>query len=93
MSIGLAKETKEKRMQAKVNNKLKELITQRLERDLARILPQSRLAQDLGMSVVKSARLMTDIADAYRIDLSKEEKKQIETVGDLQELIEKHLTR
>ncbi|HEY4382912.1 MAG TPA: phosphopantetheine-binding protein [Ktedonobacteraceae bacterium] len=80
-------------MQAKVNNKLKELITQRLERDLARILPQSRLAQDLGMSVVKSARLMTDIADAYRIDLSKEEKKQIETVGDLQELIEKHLTR
>jgi acyl carrier protein len=93
MSIDLAKETKEKCMQAKVNNKLKDLIDKRLERDSAEILPQSRLSQDLGMSVVKFARLLKDIANVYRIDISKEEKKQIETVGDLQELIEKHRTR
>ncbi|HTK12111.1 MAG TPA: acyl carrier protein [Ktedonobacteraceae bacterium] len=80
-------------MQAKVNNKLKDLIDKRLERDSAEILPQSRLSQDLGMSVVKFARLLKDIANVYRIDISKEEKKQIETVGDLQELIEKHRTR
>jgi len=79
-------------MQARVNNRIKDLIAQRMHKDSTQIIPQSRLSEDLGMQVITFARLMKDVADEYRINISKEEMKKIETVGDLQASVEKHLT-
>lgn len=77
----------------KVNSKLTALIGQRLEKRPAEIEEQSRLAEDLGMSVVKFARLIKDVDDEYHISISKDEMRQIETVGDLQATVERHLAR
>lgn len=63
--------------------RIKEIIAKQLEVSIARVTPEARLAQDLKADSLDMVELTMALEDELSINVSDEESKTIETVGDL----------
>lgn len=75
-----------------IEAKLKELLYEiDDEIDVEEITAESKLKEDVGLSSVAMIYMAVSIENEFEIDLSNANMKELVTVGDVVELIEKYL--
>jgi len=71
-------------------NKVKKIIEDKTGLDPSEISLESYFEEDLNISAMELLEILEEIEELFNLDLTSE-KENIETVGDLIELLEEHL--
>jgi len=71
-------------------NKVKKIIEDKTGLDPSEISLESYFEEDLNISEMELLEILEEIEELFNLDLTSE-KENIETVGDLIELLEEHL--
>lgn len=62
-------------------------IAEEFELDLARITPEQRLIEDLGLDSLDSVDLIAAMERAFKVKCPEAEARQLRTVGDIHALV------
>ena len=65
-----------------IADKVKEIISQQLDVDLANIKPESAFIDDLGADSLAIVELVLAFEEQFEIDIPDEDTEKIRTVGD-----------
>ncbi len=69
--------------------RLREMLVERFELDPAKVTPEARLYEDLGLDSIDAVDLALSIQDVTGLDASPQEFMDARTVGD----VERHILR
>lgn len=75
-----------------LEEKIKEIISEKLGVSLEEITPSSSFAEDLGTGPIEMADLLVFIEEEFKISLPEEEKKKIETIDQLINLVSSQIS-
>jgi len=65
-----------------IADKVKEIISQQLDVDMANIKPESAFIEDLGADSLAIVELVLAFEEQFEIDIPDEDTEKIRTVGD-----------
>jgi acyl carrier protein len=65
-----------------IADKVKEIISQQLDVDMANIKPESSFIEDLGADSLAIVELVLAFEEQFEIDIPDEDTEKIRTVGD-----------
>ena len=65
-----------------IEQKVKEIISQQLDVDVAQIKPESQFIDDLGADSLAIVELVLAFEEQFEIDIPDEDTEKIRTVGD-----------
>lgn len=74
-----------------VIDEVKEILVRQLAVKPEMIKSESKLVDDLGSDSLDAAEIITELEDRFEIELPEEEVKQIKTVGEIVELVDRTL--
>jgi acyl carrier protein len=74
-----------------VNQKVKEIIMERLGVSEEKITPEASFINDLGADSLDTVELMMELEEAFGISIEDEEAEKIQTVKDAVDYLEKKL--
>ncbi len=72
-----------------IQNKIIDIIAERLDKDKASITAESNVVADLGADSLDIAEIMMDLEDAFGVKLEEDNAEGPQTVGDIVAFIEK----
>lgn len=72
-----------------IQNKIIDIIAERLDKDKASITTESNVIADLGADSLDIAEIMMDLEDAFGVKLEEDNAEGPQTVGDIVNFIEK----
>ncbi|WP_022767891.1 acyl carrier protein [Butyrivibrio sp. NC2007] len=78
-------------MNGEILNKIKEIIMDISDIDVSEIQLDSSIMDDLDLSSVEAMTILAEIQRAYNITISANELMDVETVGELVELIDRKI--
>ena len=73
-----------------IEQKVKEIISQQLDVDVAQIKPESQFIDDLGADSLAIVELVLAFEEQFDIDIPDEDTEKIRTVGDAIDYISAH---
>lgn len=73
-----------------IADKVKEIISQQLDVDVAQIKPESQFIDDLGADSLAIVELVLAFEEQFDIDIPDEDTEKIRTVGDAIDYISAH---
>ena len=73
-----------------IADKVKEIVSQQLDVDVAQIKPESQFIDDLGADSLAIVELVLAFEEQFEIDIPDEDTEKIRTVQDAIDYIEKH---
>jgi acyl carrier protein len=76
---------------AEVNQKVKEIIMERLGVSEEKITPEASFINDLGADSLDTVELMMELEEAFGVSIEDEEAEKIQTVKDAVDYLEKKL--
>ena len=65
-----------------IAEKVKEIVSQQLDVDVAQIKPESQFIEDLGADSLAIVELVLAFEEQFEIDIPDEDTEKIRTVGD-----------
>jgi acyl carrier protein len=65
-----------------IADKVKEIVSQQLDVDVAQIKPESQFIDDLGADSLAIVELVLAFEESFEIDIPDEDTEKIRTVGD-----------
>ena len=65
-----------------IADKVKEIVQQQLDTDIAQIKPESQFIEDLGADSLAIVELVLAFEEQFEIDIPDEDTEKIRTVGD-----------
>jgi acyl carrier protein len=65
-----------------IGDKVKEIVSQQLDVDVAQIKPESQFIDDLGADSLAIVELVLAFEEQFEIDIPDEDTEKIRTVGD-----------
>lgn len=71
-----------------IGDKVKEIVSQQLDVDVAQIKPESQFIDDLGADSLAIVELVLAFEEQFEIDIPDEDTEKIRTVGDAISYIE-----
>ena len=71
-----------------IERKVREILADRLDTTIDKVLPSSRLIDDLGMDSMKAIEVMFELKDILLIDVADNDFMKVKTVADVVKLIE-----
>jgi acyl carrier protein len=74
-----------------VNQKVKEIIMERLGVSEEKITPEASFINDLGADSLDTVELMMELEEAFGVSIEDEEAEKIQTVKDAVDYLEKKL--
>lgn len=74
-----------------IEQKVKEIIADRLGVDPDEITPEASFVEDLGADSLDTVELVMALEEEFGIEIPDEDAEKIQTVGDAIEYIQKHL--
>jgi acyl carrier protein len=74
-----------------VNQKVKEIIMEKLGVSEEKITPEASFINDLGADSLDTVELMMELEEAFGVSIEDEEAEKIQTVKDAVEYLEKKL--
>ena len=77
---------------ATIRDKAKALIASKMKLDEGEITPEKHVFNDLGADSLDFVELTMLLEREFNVKFSEEEMANVKTVGDLYQLIEKHVT-
>lgn len=73
-----------------IGDKVKEIVSQQLDVDVAQIKPESQFIDDLGADSLAIVELVLAFEEQFEIDIPDEDTEKIRTVGDAVNYIATH---
>jgi len=73
-----------------IAQKVKEIVSQQLDVDLAEVKPEAMFIDDLGADSLAIVELVLAFEEQFEIDIPDEDTEKIRTVGDAIKYIEEH---
>jgi acyl carrier protein len=73
-----------------IGDKVKEIVSQQLDVDVAQIKPESQFIDDLGADSLAIVELVLAFEEQFEIDIPDEDTEKIRTVGDAVSYIATH---
>lgn len=73
-----------------IADKVKEIVSQQLDVDVAQIKPESQFIDDLGADSLAIVELVLAFEEQFEIDIPDEDTEKIRTVGDAINYIQSH---
>jgi acyl carrier protein len=73
-----------------IAQKVKEIVSQQLDVDLAEVKPEALFIDDLGEDSLAIVELVLAFEEQFEIDIPDEDTEKIRTVGDAIKYIEEH---
>ncbi len=70
-------------------DKIKEVLAQYTDVDMAEVTEDSRLAEDLGLSSFSMMSMMGEFEETFGITVDEAELTEVATIGDVMEYIKK----
>ncbi len=74
-----------------IEQKVKEIIADRLGVDPDEVTPEASFVEDLGADSLDTVELVMALEEEFGIEIPDEDAEKIQTVGDAIEYIQKHL--
>ncbi|RUM42678.1 acyl carrier protein [Phorcysia thermohydrogeniphila] len=74
-----------------IEQKVKEIIADRLGVDPEEVTPEASFVEDLGADSLDTVELVMALEEEFGIEIPDEDAEKIQTVGDAIEYIQKHL--
>lgn len=71
-----------------IEQKVKNVLATKLSHDVATILPESRLAEDLGVDSFGAVELMFEIEEAFGLKIADSDIQNVRTVKDVVDYVE-----
>jgi len=72
-----------------IEQKIKEIVADKLKIDIAKITPDSSLRDDLGMDSFGSIEIIFEIEDIFNLDVPQDQVPNINTFRDVVDYVEK----
>lgn len=66
---------------------IKELISERVEKDVSEISDGSTLMDDIGLSSLEVMTMLADIEEKFSVSIDTEKTSEVATVNDLADLV------
>ncbi len=76
---------------ATIEAKVKQIIVDRLGVEESQVTPEASFANDLGADSLDTVELIMEFEKEFNLEIQDEEVEQIETVGDVIELLKQKL--
>lgn len=73
-----------------IAQKVKEIVSQQLDVDIAEVKPEAMFIDDLGADSLAIVELVLAFEEQFEIDIPDEDTERIRTVGDAIKYIEEH---
>jgi len=73
-----------------IAQKVKEIVSQQLDVDIAEVKPEAMFIDDLGADSLAIVELVLAFEEQFEIDIPDEDTEKIRTVGDAIKYIEEH---
>jgi acyl carrier protein len=73
-----------------IAQKVKEIVSQQLDVDIAEVKPEALFIDDLGADSLAIVELVLAFEEQFEIDIPDEDTEKIRTVGDAIKYIEEH---
>jgi acyl carrier protein len=74
-----------------IEQKVKEIVADRLGVDPDEVTPEASFIEDLGADSLDTVELVMALEEEFGIEIPDEDAEKIQTVGDAIEYIQKHL--
>ncbi|MEO2083297.1 MAG: acyl carrier protein [Desulfurobacteriaceae bacterium] len=74
-----------------IEQKVKEIVADRLGVDPDEVTPEASFVEDLGADSLDTVELVMALEEEFGIEIPDEDAEKIQTVGDAIEYIQKHL--
>ena len=74
--------SEQERIEMEIADKVKEIVSQQLDVDVAQIKPESQFIDDLGADSLAIVELVLAFEEQFEIDIPDEDTEKIRTVGD-----------
>lgn len=88
----MKKTVKERKMEEKILEKLKEIIASIMKTDVSGVSRESRLKEDLRADSLDKINMLMALEEAYDIEMDEEEALTFKTVGDVVDYLVKELS-
>ncbi|MEO2068360.1 MAG: acyl carrier protein [Desulfurobacteriaceae bacterium] len=75
-----------------IEQKVKEIVADRLGVDPDEVTPEASFVEDLGADSLDQVELVMALEEEFGIEIPDEDAEKIQTVGDAIEYIQKHLS-
>ena len=74
-----------------IAEKVKEIVSQQLDVDIAEVKPEAQFIEDLGADSLAIVELVLAFEEQFEIDIPDEDTEKIATVGDAINYIQEHM--
>ena len=74
-----------------ISEKVKEIVAQQLDVDIAEVKDEAQFIEDLGADSLAIVELVLAFEEQFEIDIPDEDTEKIQTVGDAIKYIQEHL--
>lgn len=74
-----------------IADKVKEIVSQQLDVDIAEVKPEAQFIEDLGADSLAIVELVLAFEEQFEIDIPDEDTEKIATVGDAIKYIQEHM--
>jgi acyl carrier protein len=74
-----------------IAEKVKEIVAQQLDVDIAEVKDEAQFIEDLGADSLAIVELVLAFEEQFEIDIPDEDTEKIQTVGDAIKYIQEHL--
>jgi len=73
-----------------IDKKVNQIIADRLNIDLQKIKPESKLVEDLGMDSFGAVEVIFDLENEFELDISNEEMRNMHQIKEIVDYIVNH---
>lgn len=77
-------------MSQSIEDKVKEIITERLSVTIDKVTPEAKFMEDLGADSLDTVELVMAFEEEFGIDVPDEDSEKLQTVGDVVTYITEH---
>ena len=77
-------------MSQSIEDKVKEIITERLSVTIDKVTPEAKFMEDLGADSLDTVELVMAFEEEFGIDVPDEDSEKLQTVGDVVKYITEH---